>query len=76
MPVPFFLTNEQERRWVAAIDWSALRHASEERAPDAHRSSRTDPLLPDGRRLSQGTGYLFGSWNFISPQGKTAWWIQ
>jgi hypothetical protein len=26
--------NEQEHCWVAAIDWSALRHASDEKRPD------------------------------------------
>ena len=48
--------NEQERCWVAAIDWSALRHASEERPPDTNGPTRTDSSLPHGSRLSQGTG--------------------
>ncbi len=34
--------NEDEPCWVAAINWSALRHASEEKAPN----SRTGGALP------------------------------
>jgi hypothetical protein len=50
--VPF---HEQERCPVAAIDWSALRHTSAERAPNANGSTRTDPRLESrGRTERQG----------------------
>jgi hypothetical protein len=40
--------NEDERCWVAAIDWSALRHASDERQPDADRSNQ--PFVADNNK--------------------------
>jgi hypothetical protein len=35
------LYNEAEHSWVAAVDWSAVRHASEESSPD--QGSRINP---------------------------------
>jgi hypothetical protein len=42
-PVHF---DEKARCWVAAIDWSAVRHASEERGQEATGTSSPDPMLP------------------------------
>jgi hypothetical protein len=45
--------NETERCWVATIDWSALRHASEERTPDT--GGAKSPSLHEGH-LTQKSG--------------------
>jgi hypothetical protein len=38
--------NEEEKCWVAAIDWSALRHASDEHQREAPRSRVKIPDRP------------------------------
>jgi hypothetical protein len=47
--------NAEERCWVAAIDWSALRHASDEKDPAGKGSNGSDPPLQEGSRLTKGT---------------------
>ena len=46
--------NESERRWVAAIDWSAIRHASQEKSPEANESHHSEPPLQHGGHLTKG----------------------
>ena len=45
--------NQAERCWVAAVDWSALRHASDEKEGDLNSSAPFDSALPQPSNVSK-----------------------
>jgi hypothetical protein len=48
--------NEQEKCWVAEIDWSAIRHASDEVALNGQLAGKQQPAPPDNAQIPSRDG--------------------